>query len=101
MCTAFSLALWHIINRDVQSHRKWMIRSVAITLAVVTLLFVEVIIFVLFGQLENTFAVISQFQHDYGRLVGVAINLSIVEYIFLKEKFKKTSQIPLVMLAEK
>ncbi|WP_019030083.1 DUF2306 domain-containing protein [Colwellia piezophila] len=101
MCTAFSLALWHIINRNFDVHRKWMIRAVAITLAVITLLFVEAILFLLFGQLENTFAVISQFQHDYGRLVGITINLIIVEYIFFTERSKQKSQYPLAMLAEK
>lgn len=100
MCITFSLALWHIINRDVQSHRKWMIRAVAITLAAVTPLFVEAISFLLFGQLENIFTVISQFQHDYGRLVGIVINLTIVEYIFSKEKSKKKMEDPLAMLVE-
>lgn len=100
MCITFSLALWHIINGNVQSHRKWMIRAVAITLAAVTPLFVDMILFLLFGQLENVFAVISQLQHDYGRLVGIAINLTIVEYIFSKEKSKQKLQNPLAMLAE-
>jgi len=101
MCTAFSLALWHIMNRNLDLHRKWMIRAVAITLGVITVLFVEAILFLLFGHLENTFTVISQFQHDYGRLVGAAINLTTVEYIFYKEKFKQKKQYPLSMLAEK
>lgn len=101
MCIAFSLALWHIINRNVDVHRKWMIRAVATTLAVVTPLFVEAIMFVLFGQLENIFTVINQFQHDYGRFIGMAINLAIVEYIFFKETVKKKAQYPLTMLVEK
>jgi len=100
MCVAFSLALWHIINRNVDVHRKWMFRAVAITLAVITPLFVEVIMFLLFGQLENIFTVINQLQHDYGRLVGMAINLAIVEYIFFKETVKKKAQYPLSMMVE-
>jgi len=101
MCTAFSMALWHIINRSIDVHRKWMMRAVAIALSVITLLFVEAISFLLFGQLEDVFALISQFQHDYGRLIGMAINLAIVEYIFLKETVKKKAQYPLIMLVEK
>lgn len=89
MCATFSLALWHIINGNVQVHRKWMIRAVAITLAAVTPLFVEAIIYLLFGQLESAFALLSKIQHDYGRLLGIAINLAIVEFIFIKEKFKR------------
>lgn len=87
MCAAFSIALWHIINRNIETHRKWMIRAVAITLASVSPLFVEAILYLLFSHLESTFAIINQFQHDYGRLVGIAINLSIVEYIFFKQRF--------------
>jgi hypothetical protein len=87
MCAAFSIALWHIINRNIETHRKWMIRAVAITLASVSPLFVEAILYLLFSHLENTFAIINQFQHDYGRLVGIAINLSIIEYIFFKQRF--------------
>lgn len=89
MCATFSLALWHIINGNVQVHRKWMIRAVAITLAAVTPLFVEAIIYLLFGQLESAFALLSKIQHDYGRLLGIAINLAIVEFIFIKEKLKR------------
>jgi len=100
MCIAFSLALWHIINGNIDVHRKWMIRAVAITLGVITLLFVEAILFLLFGQLENIFVLISQFQDNYGRLVGVVINLIIVEYIFFKEKSKKKAQYLSAMLAE-
>jgi len=101
MCITFSLALWHIINGNVQSHRKWMIRAVAITLVAVTPLFVEAIMFLLFGQFENIFAVLIKFHNDYHRLVGIAINLTIVEYIFLNEKFKQEAQERLMMLGEK
>ncbi len=101
MCITFSLALWHIINGNVQSHRKWVCRAIAITLAAVTPLFVEAISFLLFGQLENIFAVISQFQHNYGRLIGIAINLTIVEYIFFKDALKQKAQIRFAVLAEK
>jgi len=101
MCITFSLALWHIINGNVQSHRKWMFRAVAITLAAVTPLFVEAIMLLLFGQFVNIFTVINQFQHDYGRLIGMAINLAIVEYIFFKETVKKKAQYPLTMWVEK
>ena len=97
MCIAFSLALWHIINRNIQSHRKWMVRAVAITLGAVTPLFVEVILLLLFGQFESTLTILNQFQHDYGRLVGVAINLGIVEYMFFKEQPKKKAGSQLAM----
>ena len=100
ICTTFSLALWHIINGNVQVHRKWMIRAVAITLAAVTPLFVGAILHLLFGQLESLFAILSQFQQDYGRLIGIAINLAIVEFIFIKEKRKRQVHQTLAPLAE-
>jgi len=61
-----------------------MTRAVAITLAAVTPLFVDIIVFLLCGQLESTLAIIKQFQLDDVRLVTIASNLRIVEYIFLK-----------------
>lgn len=89
MCVLFSLALKHIIKGNVQSHRQWMARAVAITLAAVTSAFVEIILLLLFGPFESTLVVVSQFQQDYGRLVAMAINVSIVEYVFIKEKVNK------------
>ena len=92
MCLAFSLALKYILKGNVQLHRQWMARAVAITLAAVTSAFVEIIQLLLFGQFESTFAVVRQFQQDYGRLVAIAINVAIVEYVFLKAKRKQLSQ---------
>lgn len=86
MCTAFSLALLHILNRNVQAHHRWMIRAVAITLASITPLFVEAIVYLLFGQFESLFAILSQFQHDFGRLVGIVISLAVVEFVFLMKR---------------
>ncbi len=100
MCAAFSFALWHIIKRNAQMHRKWMIRAVAVTLAAVTPLFVEAILHLLFGQLESILAILSQFQHDYGRLVGIGINLAVVEFIFIKEKFTRQTHQKLTTLTE-
>ena len=77
-----------------------MIRAVAITLAAVTPLFVEAILHLLFGQLDSILAILSQFQHDYGRLVGIGINLAVVEFIFIKEKLKRQAHQKLTTLTE-
>lgn len=82
ICLAFSIALWHILKRNVQAHQKWMARAVAITLAAVTPLFTELLIVFLFSHSDSIFPLLNQFHYDYGRLLGVAINLSIVEIIF-------------------
>lgn len=80
MCLTFTLALKHILRGDVQAHRIWMCRAVAITLGVVTPLFVELLLYLAFNSLDDTVAVLQKLQHDYGRLLGMAINLAIVEY---------------------
>ncbi|MDQ2078210.1 DUF2306 domain-containing protein [Marinimicrobium sp. ABcell2] len=91
MCLSFSIALTHVINGNVSAHRKWMCRAVAITLAVVTPLFIEPLLYLFFNGLENTYAVLQQLQHDYGRLLGMAINLFLVEYVLYKERRARAS----------
>lgn len=49
-------------------------------LGVVTPLFVELLLYLVFNSLDNALAVLQKLQHDYGRLLGMAINLAIVEY---------------------
>jgi len=88
MCITFSIALWHIINRNVQAHSQWMVRAVAVTLAAITPLFLDII---LYGPLENAFVMIRQFQHDYGRLVAIVVNLVIVEFIIFRQVKKQQS----------
>lgn len=89
MCATFSLALWHIVNGNIQKHRQWMIRAVAITLGAITPLFVGAIISVLFGQFDTLFATLSKFQYDFGRLVGMGINLIVVEFVFWSKGRKR------------
>jgi len=84
ICLTFSIALWHIIKRNVAQHQQWMARAVAITLAAVTPLFIDILIVLLFSNTEYVFTVLSQLQYDYGRLVGIVINLAIVEVLRVK-----------------
>lgn len=90
MCAAYSLALWHIVNRNVIDHRKWMIRSVAITLAAITPLFVETLISLLFGHFESMVTVLYELHHDYGRLFAIGVNLLIVE-LFIVNKVNQVN----------
>jgi hypothetical protein len=85
ICVSFSLGLFYIIKGQVETHKKWMTRSVAITLAAITPLFTEILLFLLFGQFEQIFAVIGNWHHDYGRLLAIAINLSIAEVLICKK----------------
>lgn len=84
MCIAFSVALFCIIQRNIHSHIQWMCRAVAISLAIVTPIFLEIPIFLMLGQLDEILRLASQFMHNYDRLLGMGINLMLVEYIFYK-----------------
>jgi len=92
ICLTFSIALWHIIKRNVQAHQKWMARAVAITLAAVTPLFIDILIVILFSHFEQIYTILNQLQYDYGRLIGIMINLVIVEFILTK-KIAKSRQL--------
>ncbi|NMP30663.1 DUF2306 domain-containing protein [Thalassotalea sp. M1531] len=85
ICLTFSIALMFAIKRNIAQHRIWMARAVAVTLAAVTPLFVELLSVVLFSHFEQFFAVLTKLQYDYGRLLGMAINLAIAEIIISKK----------------
>lgn len=107
MIVALSIALQAVLQRDYARHQRWMLRAVAITLAVVTPLLLEVM--VLLGQMlvigilsliqltmqvmlpsaaafTKAFALtwpplqasITVLWHDYGRVVGMLTNLWLV-----------------------
>ncbi len=56
-------------------------RPVAITLAVVTSLFIEAATVLTVGQLAFFKPVLASFFYDYGRLLGLALNLSIASWL--------------------
>jgi len=90
ICFTFSIALWHVIKRNIPKHQRWMARAVAITLAAVTPIFVELLIMALFSHFDRLYTILIELQYDYGRLVGIIINLVIVEIIFSKKLAKNT-----------
>lgn len=81
MVMAFTLALYHVLNGQIAAHRRWMYRAVAITLAVVTPLFIEVLAVFTLGQVETFRPFLAQLLHDYDRLIGLVINLVIAEWL--------------------
>lgn len=82
---AFSMAFYAVLNRQFDRHRRWMCRAVAITLAAVTPLFVEVIAELTFGQVAALKPWLEPFFHDYSRLLGIAGNLLIAEWLLNKD----------------
>lgn len=89
ICSSFLIALFYVIKGNIQVHQLWMARSVAIVLAAITPLFVDIFILIIFSDLEVIYKILTQFQYDYGRLLGIAINLSIVEVIMRKRNLFK------------
>jgi len=81
MVGAFSMALMAILKRRIEQHQRWMYRSVAITLAVVTPNFIEVAAFLTVGQFNYFKPLLATFFHDYGRLLGLVLNLLIANYL--------------------
>jgi len=88
ICSSFLIALWHVIKGNIQVHQLWMARAVAIVLAAITPLFIDIFILIIFSGFEVIFNMLTQFQYDYGRLLGIVINLSIVEIIMREKAIK-------------
>jgi len=88
ICSSFLIALWYVIKGNIQVHQLWMARAVAIVLAAITPLFIDIFILIIFSDLEVIFKMLTQFQYDYGRLLGIVINLSIVEIIMREKAIK-------------
>lgn len=78
MLISFSMALYAVFKRQYQRHQRWMYRAVAVTLAVVTLNFIEAAALLTVGQLTLFKPLLATFFHDYGRLLGLALNLWLV-----------------------
>lgn len=84
MVLAFSMAFYAVLSRQFDRHHRWMCRAVAITLAAVTPLFVEAIAELTFGQVAALKPWLAPFFHDYSRLLGIAGNLLIAEWLLNK-----------------
>lgn len=90
MCISFSLALKHIVNRNIIPHQVWVIRALAITLAAITYLFVEVAFSLTLGQIDGLKPLIAVFLYDYGRIVAILFNLAIAEKL-IKQLIKNAA----------
>lgn len=81
MIVAFSLAFYAVLQRQFERHRRWMYRAVAITLAVVTPLFIEAMAELTIGQLALFKPFLTPFFHDYSRLLGILVNLLVAQWL--------------------
>lgn len=89
MCISFSMALKHIIQRNILSHQAWVIRAMAITLGAITYLFVEVVFGLTLGQIQGLKPMLADLLHNYGRVTAVVINLVVAEHLIKQLTTKK------------
>lgn len=94
MVIGFSLALHAIIRLNTKQHRAWMMRSVAIALVPITSELFEIPIDLIFGNVEQLYSEANRLNYSYGRWLGIAINLSITEYLLLRENRLTTMMTP-------
>lgn len=81
MCASFSIALVHIIKRNVAAHKTWVTRAVAVTLGAITYLFVEVVLLLTVGQIGELKPMLLEFLHQFGRITAVMINIIAAEFM--------------------
>ncbi|PUA27450.1 MAG: hypothetical protein B0W54_12795 [Cellvibrio sp. 79] len=89
MIIAFSLALSFVRGRNIEQHRVWMMRAVAITLGPITSALLTILISTIYGNLDNFYPGLTHLEFDYSRLFGMGMNLAIVEYVLFKERSVK------------
>ncbi len=85
MMLAFSMAFYAVLNRQFDRHRRWMCRAVAITLAALTPLFIKLAADLTLGQISAIQPLLTPFFHDYDRLLGIGLNLLLVEWLLRKK----------------
>ena len=84
MCLCFSMALKHIIQKNVPAHQAWVIRAMAVTLGAITYLFIEITFILTLGQIDGFKPLILELLHNYGRIVAVAVNLLIAQRLITR-----------------
>ncbi len=75
----FSLAFYRVRQRRFLAHQRWMCRGLAAVLATVSGLVLELVAALTLGQLDGWQTAVSQWQHDYARLLALALNLLLME----------------------
>lgn len=86
---ALGIAFYKVINGHIRQHQQWMTRAVAIVLGAVTPLFLEVPIYLIWGGLDQAYEGLARLEHDYGRWLGMVVNLIIVEIAFYRARARE------------
>lgn len=75
----FSMAFYRVRQHRVTAHQRWMCRGVAAVLATLSGLLLELMAAFTLGQLDGWQTAVSQWQHDYARLLALGLNLLVLE----------------------
>jgi hypothetical protein len=75
------MAVNKIMNKDIDAHRKWMLRSYAITFSAVTLRLYQLPLMVLFGEFEPAYKIVAW-------LCWVS-NLLIIEHMIRRKRISR------------
>lgn len=86
ICVSFSIAIAFAMKKNITAHKVWMTRAVAVTLAVVTPLFLEVILSLFIDVASPVGEIAISVLHDYDRLIGLALNVLVVEVCMSKKQ---------------
>lgn len=89
ICVTFALGLSFIFKRNIEAHRRWMARGVAVLLAAVTPLFVDIIFMIGFSFNDSLLQSVQMLQYEYGRLFAIVLNLSVLECVRVKRQRKE------------
>jgi len=84
ICISFSTAIVLAMKKNIAAHKVWMTRAVAITLAVVTPLFIEVILSLFIDVASPVGELAISVLHDYDRLIGLVLNVLFLEVLMAK-----------------
>ncbi|TMN91718.1 hypothetical protein CWB72_06340 [Pseudoalteromonas phenolica] len=87
ICVSFSIAIAFAMKKNIVAHKLWVTRAVAVTLAVVTPLFLEVILSLFINITSPMGELAMSVLHDYDRLIGLVLNVLVVEVCMAKKRF--------------
>jgi len=90
ICVSFSIGITFAMKKNIAAHKIWMTRAVAVTLAVVTPLFLEVILSLFIDVASPVGELAISVLHDYDRLIGLVLNVLVVEVCMRKKRVEES-----------
>ncbi|MCF2858518.1 DUF2306 domain-containing protein [Pseudoalteromonas sp. SMS1] len=91
ICGAFIVAVVQVIKGRIEQHRAWMMRAVALALAAITPIFTGAVLQLVFSAWTGGSEILAALHHDYDRLIAMAVNLVVVEWM-LRTKLRSARE---------